>query len=186
MIKAFVGKKGSGEELKWETLTPEELGALASTPALFGGNRTFVLVGALSGPRQEEFFEFLKDLNASPHTFIFEEEKLLKAPLEALKKAGAKIEEGKDPPAGGKKEYRFDNFGVAAALGARDRKRLWLALTAALRAGEKAEALGGLMAWKARAMGDVGLSRTLTYMYHDSHRGAGELELLLEKFALTL
>ena len=118
----------------------------------------------------------------SPHIFIFEEEKLLKAPTTTLTKAGAKIEIKKEE----KKEWRFDQFGVAAALGARDKKKLWLALMASFRAGEKAEAVGGLLAWKARQMGDTELSRQLTFLYHDSHRGAGDLELLLERFALKL
>jgi hypothetical protein len=56
----------------------------------------------------------------------------------------------------------------------------------ALRAGEKPEAIAALLAWKARAIGNAALSRELTYMYHDSHRGAGDLELLLERFALKL
>jgi len=63
---------------------------------------------------------------------------------------------------------------------------LWLALTAALRAGERGEALAGLLAWKARAMKDAKLSRELMCLYHDSHRGVGELELLLERFVLKL
>jgi hypothetical protein len=182
MLKVFIQKRSSGEELAWEAMTSEELGALASTPALFGGSRVFVLRGALADERGEEFLALAAAFAESPHTFVFEEEKLLKAPRTALEKAGAIIEEGKVQ----KKEYRFDQFGIAAALGARDRKRLWLGLSHALRAGEKAEALAGLLAWKARQMGDAGLSRTLTWMYHDSHRGAGDLELLLERFALTL
>jgi len=35
-------------------------------------------------------------------------------------------------------------------------------------------------------MKDVKLSRELVQLYHDSHRGAGDLELLLERFALKL
>jgi len=35
-------------------------------------------------------------------------------------------------------------------------------------------------------MKDIKLSRDLVCLYHDSHRGAGELELLLERFALRL
>jgi hypothetical protein len=121
-------------------------------------------------------------LAQSPHTFVFEEEKLLKAERTALEKAGAKIEEAKVA----KKEWKFDQFGVAAALGAKDKKKLWLALTQSFRAGEKGEAVAGLMAWKARQMRDASLSRELVKLYHDSHRGAGELELLLERFALKL
>ncbi|MSR70596.1 hypothetical protein EXS62_00990 [Candidatus Kaiserbacteria bacterium] len=182
MIKAVVGKSAQGEELKWTEITSEELVSMASTTALFGGNQTFVLEGALNSERGEEFLDLLEVLAESPHTFIFVEEKLLKAETEALKKAGAKIEIEKAE----KKEYRFDNFGVAEALGKKDKKNLWLGLMRAFGAGEKAEMVAGLMCWKARAMKDIGLSRELVRLYHDSHRGAGELELLLERFALKL
>ncbi len=174
-------KKSEEENLKWESISAEDLVGLASTQALFGGAKIFVFEGALAGERGEEFLDFAAELVKSPHTFIFEEEKLLKAPTEALTKAGAKIEIKKEE----KKEWKFDQYGVASALGAHDKKKLWLGLTQALRAGEKAEALAALLAWKARQMNDAKLSRELTFMYHDSHRGAGDLELLLERFALN-
>ena len=182
MIKVLINKRGRGEELKWENLSVEELATLASTPALFGGAGTFVLPHVLYSERGGEFLELAKGLAESPHTFIFEEEKLLKRETGILEKAGAKIEIAKTE----KKEYTFDPFGLSFALGARDKKKLWLGLYRALRAGEKPEAIAGLLAWKARAMGDAQLSREITFMYHDSHRGLGDLELLLERFALKL
>lgn len=187
MIKVFINKKGRGEELKWENMSAEEIAALASTPSLFGlpgqgGARTFVLSGVLYSDRGEEFLGIAETLAESPHTFVFEEEKLLKKETETLAKAGAKIETAKIE----RKEFKFDQFGIADSLGVRDKKKLWLALYQALRAGEKPEAIAGLIAWKARAMGDKKLSREITFLYHDSHRGAGDLELLLERFALKL
>lgn len=175
MIKILVNKKAKGEELKWESLSPDELVSIASTPALFGGDKTYALQNALAA-----LVDQLDALADSPHTFIFEEEKLLKAERTQAEKLGAKIEEGKIV----KKEWKFDAFGVAAALGARDRKKLWLGLMRSFAAGEKAEAVAGLMCWKARQMRDAQLSRQLTWLYHDSHRGAGDLALLLERFAL--
>ena len=114
--------------------------------------------------------------------FVFEEEKLLKAETDALTKVGAKIEIQKAE----KKAFSFDQYGVAAALGSKDKKKLWLCLMQSFRAGEKPEAVAGLMAWKARQLKDIKLSRDLVCLYHDSHRGAGDLELLLERFALKL
>lgn len=186
MITVVVGQKKrpkGAEELKWEALSVEEVASLAGTPTLFGGARTFVLVGALGGARKDEFVDMAEGLADSPHAFIFEEEKLLKKETDALTKAGAKIEKVEKEK---KEVYKFDRFGLAGALGNRDKKKLWLGLTQAFRAGEKAEAVAGLMAWKARQMKDANLSHTLTFMYHDSHRGAGDLELLLERFALKL
>ena len=177
------GRRGSAEELKWGEMSSEEIATLASTPTLFGGTRTFSLSGVFASERGEEFLEIAAGLADSPHTFIFEEEKLLKKPTEALKKAGAKIEIQKSEK---KEEYRFDRFGLTSALASRDKKKLWLGLTKALREGEKPEALAGLLAWKARQIKDADLSREIVWMYHDSHRGLGDLALLLERFALKL
>ena len=157
--------------------------SLASTEGLFGGERTFLLVGALYGEQREEFVEMLEAFAESPHTFILEEEKLLKPEERAVLSAGGKIEVQAKVE---RKAYAFDQYGVAGALGERDKKKLWLALMQAFRAGEKPEAVAGLMCWKARSIKNVALSRELVKLYHDSHRGAGELELLLERFALKL
>ncbi len=181
MIRVVVGGVGAQPI----SVSPEELYALAATPALFGA-QNFTFAGAFTGEEKEEYLDLVQMLKDSPHTFVFEEEKLLKKEADRLTKAGVKIETVKvekrnGPPAGG-----FDGYGVASALGSRDKKKLWLALTASFAAGEKAEAVGGLLAWKARQMKDAALSRELTFLYHDSHRGAGDLELLLERFALKL
>lgn len=184
MLKVLVNKKAKGAELlSWDKLDREELVALASTPDMFGGTRTFLLQQALYGDRGEEMLELAEAFAESPHTFVFEEEKLLKAETTALEKLGVKIEKQEKVE---KAARGFDPFGVTAALGAKDRKKLWLALVQSFRAGEKPEAVAGLLAWKARSMGDAKLSRAIVELYHDAHRGAGELELLLERFALTV
>lgn len=195
MLKVVVGKNKikEAEEIKWSDMGSEEFLALASTQSMFGGAQTFLLVGAINSERQDEFLDMAEALVESPHTFIFEEEKLLKAPTTALEKAGAKIEVTKKAAA---KERGFDPHGLTFALAARDKKKLWLGLTASLAAGEKPEAIAGLLHWKVkqeleRATGAkrealINLSRQIVFMYHDSHRGAGSLELLLERFALRL
>src|SRR6185437_1731442 len=173
-------------DLKWENITTEELLGMAATQSMFGGNETYVLVGAINSERQEEFLDMAEMLAESPNMFVFEEEKLLKAPTTVLEKAGAEIVIEKHPSTSSGQARGFDPFGLTFALAAKDRKKLWLALTQAFKAGEKAEAVAGLLVWTARQMSDVNLSRQLTFMYHDSHRGAGDLELLLERFALRL
>lgn len=171
----------------------EEMLGLAAAQSMFGGKQIFVLTGALNSERQEEFLAIAKELAQSPNTFIFEEEKLLKGPTTALEKAGAEIVLEKRPAAAAR---GFDPFGLTFAIAKRDRKKLWLGLVQAFKSGEKAEAVSGLLNWKIRqelerAEGKkreelIMLSRQLVYMYHDSHRGAGDLELLLERFALRL
>lgn len=183
MLTILVGKRASGaEEVRWEDIGAEQLTAMAATAGLFGDKKSFVLRGALAGERAEEFLSATEALSASAHKFYFEEEKLLKKETEELVKIGAKIETAKAE----KKPYTFDHFGLTAALAAKDRKKLWLGLMQAFGAGEKPEAVAGLLAWKARQMKNIALSRELVCLYHDSHRGAGGLELLLERFALKL
>lgn len=185
MLTVVVGKKKrpkGAEEVKWETISSEEIGSLAVTDALFGGTRTLVFVGALNSPRGDEFLKFAKDFAQSAHAFIFEEEKFLKRETDIVTKAGGKVEKIETI----KKERGFDPHGLTFALGAKDKKKLWLGLMNAFNDGEKPEAVAGLLAWKARQMKDANLSRELITIYHDSHRGLGELELLLERFALTL
>src|SRR5438105_8385848 len=110
MLKVLIGKKAKGaEELKWEVISNDEWRALASTTSMFGGTSTFVLVGTLYSERGEEFLDLSEALVESPHTFIFEEERLLKKETDALTKAGAKIEIQK----AAKKEFTFDAYGVA-------------------------------------------------------------------------
>ena len=195
---AHVGKhipKGSViEDIAWEKLERDELLALATTAPLFSGTRTLRLEGALGGAQGEEFLALAGELARSPHTFIFIEEKLLKKPTDALTKAGATVLAA---PAA-KKAEAFNIFALANAFGARDRKKLWILLVEAGRAGAAPEAVAGMLHWKVRDMLGKGarsaytpeelkrLSRELVVLYHDSHRGAGELGLLLERFALNL
>ena len=177
MISVVVGSVTSPPS----AFSPEELAVLAGTPALFG-EETYTFSNIFSGERGEEFLGIVEALQRSPHTFIIEEEKILKKTSDALAKHGIQIEAKKTE----KKEYKFDPFGLTFALGSRDKKKLWLALGAALRSGEKPEAIAGLLAWKARQMGDRKLSREIVFLYHDAHRGMGDLALLLERFALKL
>jgi DNA polymerase III delta subunit len=197
MMHVVVGKKKrpvGAQEVKWENMAIDELASLASTDALFGGTSTYVFVGALNGARNDEFLKFAKEFAESGHAFIFEEEKLLKRETDLVTKAGAKIEKIESV----KKAQGFDPHGLTFALGSRDKKKLWLGLTEALGEGEKPEAIAGLLHWKVRDMLSKGaagkytreemkgLSRQIISLYHDSHRGLGDLELLLERFALKL
>jgi DNA polymerase III delta subunit len=182
------------EDLEWEKLSIEELLAMASTEALFGDTQSFRLQGALSGGRSEEFFDVAKELAQSSHTFIFTEEKLLKKATDTLAKAGAEVT---IYPAQ-KKEESFNMFALTYAFAARDRKKLWLLLNSALRAGAVPEAVAGMLHWKVRDIlgkGEKGkftreelskISGELVTLYHDSHRGAGDLSLLLERYILAL
>lgn len=195
MIEVVVGKAGlGGEELSWPHMNVDEIATLASTASLLGDINTFVLVGALNSERAEEFLALAAGLALSPHTFVFEEEKLLKHPTDVLKRVGVKITTHTAP----KKTEAFNVFLLANMFAARDRKKFWLALLSAFRAEVAPEAVAGMLHWKVRDMLSKGIggkysphelkkiSRKLVSLYHDSHRGGGDLALLLEYFALTL
>ena len=192
MMQVIVGGTSQGD-LAWEKVSIEEILALATTSSLLGDQQTYKLSGALGGDRAEEFFDIAKELVISPNQFIFFEEKLLKKATDKLAKVGAKIVVQAAP----KKEEPFNVFALTYALAGRDRKKLWLLLLQALRAGVAPEAIAGILHWKVRSM--VGerqakyapkelkhISHELVSLYHDSHRGAGELSLLLERFILLI
>lgn len=183
------------EDLLWEQTTPQEIESLAQTHTLLGDTRAFRLVGALTGLRAQEYLDLSATLVSSVHTFVCIEEKLLKKPTEQLKAHGARVvvSEKKEVAQNG-----FNVFSLTYAFAARDKKKLWLLLGEALRAGVSPEAIAGILHWKVRDLIAKPpyktfskeelhtLSRSLVGIYHDSHRGAGELGLLLEKFVLTL
>ena len=190
--------KGGREEFDATNISLPEFASLAATDSLFGEPRAYRLQNIFALPEEVSFngemiLEIAKDLATSPHTFILEEEKLLVGPRRALEKAGADIVE---TTAASKKEP-FNVFALGGALGKRDRKQLWLLLMQAFDAGIAPETISGILAWKARSQAAAArseadkktwgrISRELVVMYHDSHRGMGDLALLLERFALTL
>ena len=202
MIEVVVGKSGgrtkrrknTPEELRWEGMLVEEIATLASTPSMLGDSRTFILEGALTGELGEEFLALTEGLQKSPHTFVFQEEKLLKKPLDFLAKKGVAVERLPEE----KKEEVFNVFSIANAFAARDRKKMWLLLGEALRADVAPEALAGMLHWKVRdllAKNAPGkftqtelktISRELVTLYHEAHKGGGSLDLLLERFVLKV
>src|SRR3989344_645575 len=190
---ADMGKKftqGSIEELDVETLSVEELAAMAGTQTLTGEVLAFLIRSAFSAGKSEEseeasskakdfqdgLLEIAGGLAQSPHTFVFDEEKLPVKIARALEEAGAKTELLEKP----EKKEEFNVFGLADALAKRDRKTLWLLLIKALRTGLAPENIAGVLAWKVSTMLATARtpddrerlqkgSRELVMMYHDSH-----------------
>ncbi len=182
------------EELSWEDMNTEELGIIASTASLLGDTKIFLLTGALTdSERGEENLLLVKLLVASSHTFVCEEEKLFKKQKDVLTKEHVTVYEVKEK----KKEESFNIFSLANAFGSNDRKRAWLLLIKALSAGVPPENIIGVLHWKVRDMGAHAqkiytkeelhqLSEDLIVMYHNAHRGLGDLSLQLERFILSL
>jgi hypothetical protein len=83
------------------------------------------------------------------------------------------------------------------ALAARSRDKLWLEINRALYAGDAPEMLHGLLHWKARDLMSNGsrawtpkesrqLSLSLIELLQNSRRGGLDLDLALEKLALSV
>lgn len=107
-----------------------------------------------------------------------------------------------------KVEYKFDmptareatrgfNSNLVNALALRSSDKLWLEIHRALRAGDAPEMLHGLLHWKARDLMEKGsrtwkplearqLSLDLIELLQSARRGGLELDLALEKFALSI
>ncbi len=107
-----------------------------------------------------------------------------------------------------KMEYKFDaptarefvrgfNSNLVDALGARNREKLWLEITRALRAGDAPEMLHGLLHWKARDIMEKGsrawkpeearkLSLNLITLLQESRRKGVELGGAIETFSLSV
>ncbi|HEX8993773.1 MAG TPA: hypothetical protein VF803_00795 [Candidatus Paceibacterota bacterium] len=197
------------DEIEKDRIDESMLATLAGTSALFGGAQAYLLrnvFGSSKAAAEEEgqegeeetpkadLMEIISGLVESPHIFVVEEEKVLASKVTKLTKAGATIVSFEK--AAPKKEA-FNVFALADAMASADRKKFWLLLMQAQRLGIAPENIAGVLAWKARtALAGArsvsersrwnALSRGLVVMYHDSHRGAGDLNLLLEKFALEM
>jgi len=182
------------EELSWENMSTEELGIIASTASLLGDTKNFLLTGALTdSERGEEHLSLVELLANSVHTFVCEEEKLLKKQKDILTKEHVTVYAAEEK----KKEESFNIFSLANAIAVKDRKRAWLLLTKAFSVGVQPENIIGVLHWKVRDMSIHAqkvytkeelhkLSRSLIVMYHNAHRGLGDLSLQLERFVLSL
>lgn len=138
--------------------------------------------------------DYLDRLAASENVIVILAPKLLAA---KAKKIAAKA----------KLEYRFDlpptrefkrgfNSGLVDALAAKNREKLWLELTRAMRQGDAPEMLHALLHWKARDIMEKGsrmwtpsearkLSIDLITLLQESRRKGVELGERLERFVLV-
>lgn len=110
--------------------------------------------------------------------------------------AKAKVEYKFDVPVA-REDARGFNGNLVNALGDRSREKLWLEINRALRAGDAPEMLHGLLHWKARDLMQKGsrawkplearqLSLDLIELLQSARRGGLDLELALERFALSI
>lgn len=187
---AALGKHPLREMLRREDLQAAVLVAKAEEQTLFGDTRAYVADEEVTETIAQELLVSAPALVASAHLFVFETEGSPSV-TKLLEKTKGDISKVKAPP----KEKVFDVFSLSNAYAKRDRKKLWLLLREAEEHNTPAEAVVGILAWKARTelagagakdFAAVLRSSELVRMYHDAHRGEGDLALLLERFVLKL
>lgn len=185
-----LGEFRRSERISGESSAPSALAALAASQSLFGDTRAYSVERELTEEYVRELLPVARELVASSNLFLFEGE-VLAAVAKLIEKTKGEIIKLKAPA----KEKTFDVFALAQVYGKRDKKKLWLMYRQVIEEGASAEAICGMLAWKARQLlaqkgsGNqeaLQHSSALVSMYHDAHRGQGELEVLLERFILTM
>lgn len=175
-------------------LNPARLRELALEQGLFEAKHIVSVKDAFSRKdTMEELVALLPELAASPNVFIFSESSVLKPVGDAFATHAQKVFAFDAP-----KKEKPNVFALANALAVRDRQKLWVEYTKALRRGAVPEELSGMLFWKVKEM--LGgertgrfsteelrvIARKLITMYHEAHRGKIDFEVGLEQFILSL
>ncbi len=143
----------------------------------------------------EDILDRLADMQKTENVFIFLEGALTKAILGRFEKRAEKITEYAKAKSETKAD-KFDMFSLTNALGAGDKKQLWMLYLQAQETGSVPEQIHGLLFWKVkdmlvkrntRAYDEPALktmSSELVSMYHDAHRGLCDFSIALEAWIL--
>ncbi len=143
----------------------------------------------------EDVLGRLSDMQKSENIFIFLEGALTKVVLAKFQKQSDKIQVFIQKKIEAKAD-KFDVFSLTNALGAGDKKQLWMLYLRAQDVGTASEQIHGLLFWKVkdmlvkkntRAYDESTLktmSSELVSMYHDAHRGLCDFSLALEAWIL--
>ena len=178
-----------------DTLTSASLRDALSSQGLFFA-QTLILIDdpfALTDSG-EIVLESLKELAESVNPVAILAPKLLAARVKKIETHATKVFE---VVATAKKEARGFNGALVNALGGKDGATLWKEIVKAHRQGDAPEMVHGLLHWKARDLMQKGsqrwkpeetraLSRALIELVSDARSGSLDLELQLERFALSL
>jgi DNA polymerase III delta subunit len=199
MIDALQKKKPDASFFKMnnENWDPAQLEEYAGGMGLFS-SKYIVFLDRLCEDKKikEDFVDFIKNLSESENIFIILEGKLDKATIGKIEKKAEKTQEFMLPEE--KKKEEYSAFGLANAVGNRDRKNAWVLYRQAIDRGEAPEALHGMMFWKVKTMLTTGfggayskdelylLADKMITVYHDSRRGVHELETGVEALILSL
>lgn len=153
IIKALHKKKPDAElfKLDSENFGEEKLIELSGGQGLFD-SKFIVFCNQLGEDkeRMEIVLKKIQELGASKNAFIFVEGKMDKATVEKIKKHAEKVEcYGADTL---RKKEAFNTFTLSDALGARDKKKLWVLYQEAVRNNVSSEEINGILFWHIKSM----------------------------------
>jgi len=152
MIESMQKKKPDAEifRLTSDNWSGASLDELAGSQGLF--ERKFIVFGSRlfeNKEIKEAVLEKLQDIGRSENVFIFLEGAVDKPSLALIEKVAAKVQNFEKNQT---KKEEFNMFALADALGERNRGRLWMLYTKAMREGAAAEEISGILFWQVKAI----------------------------------
>jgi DNA polymerase III delta subunit len=198
LVESLCKKKPDASffKISTENWNETQLEEYASGQGLFE-NKYIIFLDRLCEDKRikEDFLSHIKEIGESQNIFIILEGKIDKVSSGKIEKKAEKTQEFLLPEI---KKEEYNAFVLADALGKRDRKNTWMLYRKAIDKGEAPEAIHGMMFWKVKTMilnqyyGAYTkdelylLADKLITVYHDSRRGAHELETGVERVVLSL
>ncbi len=141
----------SAGTITMEEITLERLDELTQTQGLFENKQILFMDRTLENKDvREVMLEKIEAIAESPNIFIFFEGKLTKEVLKKLEKRAEKITEYESKEE--KKKEGGGFFHLADALGARDKKGLWVGIREALDNDAVSEEIHGILFWQMKSL----------------------------------
>lgn len=174
-------------EMDGDSWTAQSLEGHFGGQGLFS-SRYIIFLNRVAGNAEarEELPGFIPAMKESPNIFIILEGKLNAELRRAVDKHADKAVECDLNTEDAKPRDGFNVFAIASAVGRKDSIGAWKAYRQAIDRGIEPENIAGVLFWKAKSMSDKALAGRLAVTYHEAHRGAGDLELGLERVLLGL
>jgi hypothetical protein len=183
LFEALKTKKpdASAGTITGEEITLEKLEELTQTQGLFENKQIIFMDRTLENKDvREVMLEKIDAIKESPNIFIFFEGKLTKEITKKLEKRAEKITEYEATEEKKKESGSF--FHLADALGARDKKGLWVGLREALDNDAAAEEIHGILFWQAKSLALASKASSATeaglnpYVFGKAKRYAGNFK----------
>lgn len=191
-VRELIGD-GEVEFIPIEQVSKDMIMTYAGSVSLFGGSPVIVIEGLIGYKDITLSVDELREIEDSPTTFIFIEDKLV---VINEKKYGkfAKIEKFEQREV--KQAPKIDIFAIADAYERKDKIKTWTLYREAIEKGSEPEAISGMLFWKiktmilnsSRSFKEEDLKKnasTLVSLHHRAHRGETDFIIGLEQFILN-